>query len=102
MVSSNAPPGNVWVFRALEDKFKKKFAISVFKGASILVIVWDAIWQEERSALHIFNELGEGKKVNAAVYKKVLEAFLLPIYQLGPLFQQDNAPIHKTVVIFFG
>lgn len=95
----NAPPGNVWVFRAPEDKIKKEFVIFLSKGALISGMVWGAIWHEGRLALHIFDELGEGKKVNTAVHKKALEAFMLTINQSGTIFQQDNAPSHKTVVV---
>ena len=34
------------------------------KEAIISVILWPAIWQEGISVFHIFDELGEGKKIN--------------------------------------
>lgn len=70
------------------------------------MIVWGAIGKKEDQLLHIFDMLGKEKKkrVDTAVYKKVLYTCLLPIYQADTLFQQDNAPIHKFEVVkrFFG
>ena len=43
-------------------------------------MVWSAIWQEGRSVVHIIDELGKKKEINAAVYKTVLGTFLLSIY----------------------
>lgn len=99
MVSINGLSKNIWVFRASEDKYKKELIISVFNRATISAIEWGAIWQERRSVLYFFAELVEVKRVNAAMYKEVLDTCLLSIYQSDTLLQQNTAPIHKSGVV---
>ena len=69
------------------------------------LMVWSCFYGKTRGPLVAYLE----KSVNANVYLRMLHRYLLPIvYKIhdtigDPLFQQDNAPIHKAsrVMTFF-
>ena len=63
-------------------------------------MVWGAIWIRGRSDLVIMecDENSRRQGFLAQSYIKALEEGLLPKYEPGNIFQQDNAQIHKALV----
>lgn len=60
-------------------------------------MVWGYIWIGGRSELIFMNPTGT-QSVKSREYISTLEQGLLPFYTSDMLFQQDNAPIHKSAL----
>lgn len=61
-------------------------------------MVWGMIWLDGRSELQIMERDLSSKRqgFTAWSYQEALEAGLLPHYEAGDIFQQDNAKIHTA------
>lgn len=62
--------------------------------ANITIMVWGAIWIGGRSELQFIVRDQRGFSTNS--YLWALEDGLLPVYEPGRIFQQDNAKIHVS------
>jgi transposase len=87
-------PWEKWDHRMIEEKEK---------AHGLCQMVWGAIWLDNRgrprrSELVIMDRDFESKKTgySGKSYIKALEEGLLPYYQPGVRFQQDNASIHRA------
>jgi transposase len=69
----------------------EKKIFSKRQGGGQGVMVWGAISVRRQSKLCFINQ-----RINSESYQQVLENHLLPIYQPGDVFQQDNAPPHAS------
>ena len=68
------------------------------------VMVWGCFWDNGRSNLYIMDRDFESKKHGyfANLYLEVLEAEVRPLVDLldlGYVFMQDNASIHRAIVV---
>jgi transposase len=94
-------PG-VWVIRYSGERYRYDLVNPESHGRPrISVMVWAMIWQRDgeggRSPL-VFPEPDDdavGRGVTSRSYQSVLEEGLLPFYEPGDTFMQDNARIHK-------
>lgn len=61
-------------------------------------MLWGMIWHGGRSDLLVMMRDPEAKRngYSSWSYREVLEEGLLPWYEPGDVFQQDNAPIHNV------
>ena len=85
-----------WIFRESGQKWDKDKVAAVPKSGGKPVMIWAAIGLQQRSALIFMNRRSEKNGYNAESYREALEEGLVPIYEPGMAFQQDNAPIHKA------
>jgi transposase len=89
-----------WVFRLNRrgEKWKKQYVQPIKKGKGVRIMVWAAIWGENRSDLLQLERDFESKKhgYSATSYIEILEEIVRAIYEPGMIFMQDNAPIHKA------
>jgi transposase len=62
-------------------------------------MVWAAIWRGGRSNLVIMERDETSKKngYSSKSYIQCLEKELIPIYEPGLIFQQDNAKVHTSL-----
>ena len=86
-----------WVWRRYDEKYKKeclKPTVQKSKG----IMVWGCFCKDRLGPLILING-----SVNSATYIKILQENLLPfLIQLGPnnyIFQDDNAPAHRSQVV---
>jgi transposase len=90
-----------WVFRTPPEKWFKDCIAPKRKGKGISLMVWGCFWGRNRGT---FCPLVV-KSVNQHVYIRLLKYLLLPVIQrihdtIGdPIFQQDNAPVHKAKAV---
>ena len=61
-------------------------------------IIWAAIWYNGRTDLIFINRRGIRGGYTSESYMEALEEGLVPSYEPGIPFQQDNAPIHTSEV----
>ena len=80
------------------EKWKKQYIKPYKKGKGISVMIWAAIWGENKSDLTVLSRDWESKKqgYSANSYLEVLEDNLYSIWEPGLEFMQDNAPIHTA------
>jgi len=94
-----------WVFRTLDQKWKKDMIQSYKKGKNVSIMIWACFWGMKRSNLYALERDFKSKKqgYSARSYIHVLDDNLLGIYQLGLIFMQNNAPIHtiKAMATWF-
>ena len=93
-----------WVFRNASEKFHSDCLQPVFKSDRQSIMVWGCFRANQRGELLCFDKGG----IDSQVYTEVLRRGVLPIIEeeegllenlIGPrnlIFQQDNAPIHKS------
>jgi hypothetical protein len=88
-----------WVFGTPAQKWDPALVTTYKKGKDIRVMVWGAFWGDgKRTPLFIMNRDFESKKhgYSAESYLEVLDEMVLPYYEEGLIFMQDNAPIHTA------
>lgn len=90
--------GIVFVFRFSKEALQKDLVNLVDHGKDISQMVWGSIWLGGQSELVIMerDEASDGGGYTANSYIKMLEKGLLPIYEPGQIFQQDNTSIHTA------
>jgi transposase len=83
---------------AYGEKWRKDYVHEIKKGKGVQVMVWAAIWGENRSDLIQLERDFDSKKngYSSKSYLKVMEDILPTIYEPGMIFMQDNAPIHVS------
>ena len=86
----------VRVFRTPKQKWEREMINAVRKSGRLpAYMIWAAFTYNRRTEL-IHMQRGESGGYNAQSYQEALEEGLLPVYQPGNRFQQDNAPIHTA------
>ena len=87
-----------WAFRTPEQKWHRHFVQPYKKGQDIKIMIWAAIWGDQKCDTFALNRDFESEKFGytANSYIELLEECLLAIWEPGLLFMQDNAPIHKA------
>jgi transposase len=95
-------PGE-WVFRYARDRFREDLVNPLpHSRPRISLMVWGMVWQrDDESGMSplIFCEGDPDsarKGFTSARYMEVLEEGLVPLYEAGDLFMQDNARIHRS------
>ena len=95
-------PGD-WVIRYSKERYRQDLVNQRNHGKpQISIMVWGMIWQRGgeggKSSLVFCRGDPDAPRggVSAQSYKSVLEEGLLPFYEPGDPFMQDNARIHKT------
>lgn len=85
--SLDGPVNNVyaWSFKDERHRIMKRRAC----GGNIMI--WGAIGHEKKSNLIFFSGLVDSQK-----YISALDEALVPLYEDGCIFQQDNAPVHTS------
>lgn len=90
----------LWVFRKPNEKFRAPGMIDeVKKGKDLSQMFWAAVWGTgERTELVMMerDNLGARLGYTRNSYIWALEEGLIPVYEPGQIFQQDNAPIHTA------
>lgn len=90
----DGPDGYNYYWRDLDISNKRKF-YSARPRSKKSLMVWAGFCYSKKTSLAFL----EGK-VTSKIYTETLDKHLLPVYQIenssGTLFQQDNAPIHKS------
>jgi hypothetical protein len=93
-------PGE-WVFRFAHERYKKDLVVPESHGKPpISIMVWAMVWKrdDEGGASKLIFCQGDpdspAKGVSSRSYCDVLEEGLLPFYEPGDPFMQDNAPVH--------
>jgi len=68
------------------------------KGKDISIMIWAAIWGNERSELIVMSRDSQSKREEylANSYIQVLEEVISTCWKPSLIFMQDNAPIHKA------
>jgi transposase len=86
------------VFRFVSEAYRDDLVNLVNHGKDISQMIWAGIWIGGRSKLIIMerDENAPRRGYTANSYIDALEEGLLPIYEPGTIFQQDNAPIHSA------
>lgn len=94
-------PG-VWVIRYSGERYRNDLVNPQSHGRpAISIMLWAMIWQRNgeggRSPLLFPQGDPDARKggVSAKSYRDVLEEGLLPLYEPGDVFMQDNARIHN-------
>lgn len=88
-----------WVFRQPHQKWYKEMIDEIPKsGRPKSHMIWGAISYEGRSELIFMNRCGVRGGYNSESYVETLREGLVPLYEPGLAFQQDNAPIHKSAM----
>jgi DDE superfamily endonuclease len=92
------PNSQKWVFRYGSEQYRPDFVNLTVQGGGIKLMVWGAIQGDQKSDLVLMEGDSEAVKggYSAQSYLWALEEGLLPIYEPGRIFQQDNARIHTT------
>lgn len=85
-----------WVWREAGQQYDNNMLSTFKKGKAKAHMVWGAIGYNCRSDLLFMDRCGAKNGYNAYSYELVLEDGLRPMYEPGCVFQQDNAPIHKS------
>ena len=86
--------GIVRVFRRNGTRFLEKITKNLSSDKRSPLMFWGAIRSDERKLLvKCPNEL------NAVGYREILKIYEEKIYFLDIIFQQDNAPVHKSKII---
>jgi transposase len=85
-----------WVFRTAKQKWDKEMIEPKKKKGGVAIMVWGGFLYNACSSLILLTKEENSRGYNAIAYQKALERGLLPIYQPGVAFLQDNAPIHTA------
>lgn len=88
-----------WVFRTPEQKWDHNMIQEYSKGKDLCQMVWGAFYGDgNQSLLVIMRRDPEAKRngYTAVSYMETLEEGLVPIYEPGYIFMQDNARIHTA------
>ena len=87
-----------WVFRTPEQKWYRHFVQPYKKGKDIKIMIWAAIWGNEKCDAFALNRDFESEKMgySSNSYIELLTECLLAIWEPGLVFMHDNAPIHKS------
>jgi transposase len=95
---------NAWVFRTPDQKWDKEMVDPRSRQrTNFSQMIWACFWLDEEGVPQksdiIFMNRGEGIRggCNSQSYQDTLEQGLLQHYRPGMRFQQDNAPIHKSL-----
>jgi transposase len=75
---------------------RKRMVMMPHVKAPISVMAWAAISPSGKSPLIFLSKGPKDRGYKAPSYTRVLEEGLLPFFQDGQIFQQDNAPIHAA------
>ena len=97
-VERGAGKDAVWVFRHDQEKWNPEMIEPKDKRHEIRQMVWASFWYNEQSELVIMERDYEADRqgYSSVSYTEALKEGLLPIYDAGDPFVQDNAPIHKS------
>jgi transposase len=95
--NTNNPVG--WIFRFPSEKWLPDFVnIQNHGKANISIMVWAMIWVGGRSEIMVMERDSDSSHngYTSKSYQIALKDGLLPYYEAGDLFQQDNAKIHVS------
>ena len=94
-----------WSFHYPWEKYGHRFIEEKEKAHGLRQMVWGAIWLDSRGRPHrselvIMSRDAEAQKngYTGRSYIQALEEGLLPFYEPGVRFQQDNAKIHVSTL----
>ena len=88
-----------WVWRFSNERYDKKMVNITNHGQpDFTIMIWGAIWLGGRSEIVIMvrDSDSAGNGYTSWSYIEALKQGLLPVYQPGTFFQQDNAKIHVS------
>jgi len=87
-----------WVFGTPDQKWDRNKVTEMPNGKPFSIMIWGAFWGSGRSDLYLLDRDFEFKKhgYSAASYIQILDHNLAGIWELGLVFMQDNAPIHRV------
>jgi hypothetical protein len=92
-----------WVFMLnhATEKWKKEHVITYSKTRRISIMIWGAIFGDDRAPLYEMNRDPETKRngYSSQSYLETLEENLPQIAIRDRIFMQDNAPIHTAKII---
>jgi len=91
-----------WVFRTPQQKWDHNMIQEVPKGKDLCQMVWGAFYGDgNQSPLVIMERDPESKRngYSAISYMETLDEGLVPIYEPGLIFMQDNASIHTAIKV---
>lgn len=100
MASDTSNPTG-WVWRFTNERVSRNMVNITNHGKpQVSLMIWGCIWLGGRSEIIIMErDLNTPRNgYSAWSYLEALEAGLLPIYEPGQFFQQDNAKIHVAKV----
>jgi transposase len=98
-VASDTSNPTGWVWRLTHERTNPRMVnIKNHGKPAISIMVWGAIWLGGRSELIIMERDPDAPKngYTSWSYIEALELGLLPEYDAGRIFQQDNAKIHVS------
>lgn len=97
-VQRKSNSSQAYVFRFDGEGLRRDLVNLQNHGKDISQMVWASIWKSGRSPLVIMERdpLSPNNGYSHRSYLKVLEPGLMPFYEPGQIYQQDNAGIHKT------
>jgi len=93
------------VWHSVDERFKHECLVPSFKSGRVSVMVWSCFIDNIKGLLIFFDDYKAPKqKINKNIYTKVLDnnlvLFIAAAHLLigrNPIFQHDNAPVHKVL-----
>ena len=94
----------VRVWRCADERYKHECLQPNFRSGRVLVMVWSCYVDTIKGPMVFFDDYKDPKeKITKIIYTKVLDDHLVPFIAAArllldshPIFQHDNAPIHKV------
>jgi transposase len=87
-----------WVFRFDDEKWDHNMIQEQKKGKTISQMVWGCFWVLPNGQVGRTPLIFVDGRITALRYCEYLEEGLLPFYQPGWTFQQDNASVHTALI----
>ena len=87
-----------WIWCYKHQRLNPANVSTYNKGKDLSIMIWAGIWLGDRSNIHFLrrDESSKHGGYSAASYQEVLEEQVPQIYELGMIWQQDNASIHTA------